>query len=289
VIVNESNIFEILEKSKEAIPEEIDRIIEKSRNSQGLNLYETAVLLNLQDENRIREIFKIAKEVKERTYGKRVVIFAPLYLTNKCVNNCLYCGFRVANRDLSRRTLKIDQIIEEAKALERQGQKRLLLVAGEHPVDSSVDYIVEGIENIYKNSDMRRLNINAAPMEIEDFRKLKKAGIGTYQCFQETYHRETYKKVHPNGLKSDYDYRITVMDRCMEAGIDDIGMGVLYGLYDYKFDTLALLQHSEYLEEKYGCGPHTISIPRLRPAPGSAITEVEYPMTDEEFKKLVAV
>ncbi|WP_202707892.1 [FeFe] hydrogenase H-cluster radical SAM maturase HydG [Sporosalibacterium faouarense] len=289
MIINEKEIFDILDEARKADIDEIEEIIEKSKDGFGLSLYETSVLLNAEDKDQINEIFHAAKELKQRIYGKRVVLFAPLYLTNKCVNNCLYCGFRVANKGLIRKTLSIDEIVEESKALEEQGQKRLLLVAGEHPVESNVDYIVEAINEIYNNSDMRRLNINAAPMEVEDFKKLKEAGIGTYQCFQETYHRETYKRMHPQGLKSDYDYRVTVMDRCMEAGIDDLGMGVLYGLYDYKFDTLALLQHAEYLEGKYGCGPHTISVPRLRPAHGSAIEEVEYPLTDEEFKKLVAV
>lgn len=289
MIINEKEILNILEKAQNIKDEEIERIIERSKEGHGLSLLETAALLNVDDDKQITKIFQAAKDLKEKIYGKRVVLFAPLYLTNKCVNNCLYCGFRVDNKGLVRKTLTIDEIVGEAKVLEKQGQKRLLLVAGEHPVDSKVEYIVEAINEIYKNSDMRRLNINAAPMEVDDFKKLKEAGIGTYQCFQETYHRETYKKVHPHGLKADYDYRITVMDRCMEAGIDDLGMGVLFGLYDYKFDTLALLQHADYLETKYGCGPHTISVPRLRPAHGSAIKEVEYPLTDEEFKKLVAV
>lgn len=288
-MINEKEIFNILEDAKNINEEEVLKIIEESKEGFGLSLYETAVLLNVENDNQIHEIFQAAKMIKEKIYGKRVVLFAPLYLTNKCVNNCLYCGFRVANKDLVRKTLSLEEIVEESKALEDQGQKRLLLVAGEHPVDSNIDYVVDAIDKIYKNSDMRRLNINAAPMEVENFKKLKKAGIGTYQCFQETYHRDTYKRVHPQGLKANYDYRVSVMDRCMEAGIDDLGMGVLYGLYDYKFDTLALLQHAEYLEDKYGCGPHTISVPRLRPAPGSGISEVEYPLTDKEFKKLVAV
>lgn len=289
MIINEKEIFHILKDGQEASFEEVNEILIKSKRGLGLSIYETAVLLNVKDDNQIKDILNAAHEVKERIYGKRLVLFAPLYLTNKCVNNCLYCGFRVENKDLKRKTLSINEIVHEAKALESQGQKRLLLVAGEHPIDSNVDYIVKAIKEIYESSDMRRLNINAAPMDVEDFKKLKSAGIGTYQCFQETYHKETYKKVHPNGLKSNYEYRLTVMDRCMMSGIDDIGMGVLYGLYDYKFDTLALLTHAKYLEDQYGCGPHTISVPRLRPAPGAAIDEVKYPISDEEFKKLVAI
>ncbi len=289
MIINEHEINKILEESAKCTPEEFTRIIEAGRLGKGLSLSETAVLLNTTEAERLEEIFSLARELKDRIYGKRIVLFAPLYLTNKCVNNCLYCGFRAENKELNRRTLTIDEIIEEVKLLEGQGHKRLLLVAGEHPVDSRLEYITEAIEKIYENCDIRRLNINSAPMETGEFAKLKAAGIGTYQCFQETYHKETYKKMHPSGKKSDYEYRLTVMDRAIEAGIDDVGMGVLFGLYDYRFDALALLQHAAYLEEKYKCGPHTISVPRLRPAPGAHIEEVQYPISDEEFIKLVAI
>ena len=289
MIINEQEISKILIDAASVSQREFDEIIEKGKEGKGLTLFETAVLLNAEDDTQINRIFSVARDIKEKIYGKRIVLFAPLYLTNKCVNNCLYCGFRIENKDLNRKTLSIDEIVEEVQILENQGHKRLLLVAGEHPIDSRIDYIVEAIERIYEKSDIRRLNINAAPMDVEDFAKLKMAGIGTYQCFQETYHRETYKKMHPVGKKSDYDYRITVMDRSIEAGIDDVGMGVLFGLYDYKFDALALLQHANYLESKYNCGPHTISVPRLRPAPGAHMEEVQYPISDDEFKKLVAV
>lgn len=289
MIIYEQEINKMIDEAASATQKEFDEIIAKAREGNGLSLFETAVLLNQEEKSNIELIYSVAKELKEKIYGRRIVLFAPLYLTNKCVNNCLYCGFRVENKALSRRTLSLEEIADEVKSLEDQGHKRLLLVAGEHPVDSKIDYLVEAIERIYEKSDIRRLNINAAPMEHEDFVKLKNAGIGTYQCFQETYHKETYKKMHPSGKKSDYDYRITVMDRAMEAGVDDVGMGVLFGLYDYKFDALALLQHAQYLENKYNCGPHTISVPRLRPAPGAHIEEVQYPISDEEFKKLVAV
>lgn len=289
MIINELEIHSILEQAASVSRQEFNAIIERAREGNGLSLLDTAVLLNIDDTNMIDIIFSVARDIKDNIYGKRVVLFAPLYLTNKCVNNCLYCGFRVENKDLDRKTLSFAEIVDEVKLLEEQGHKRLLLVAGEHPIDSRVDFLVEAIEKIYENSDIRRLNINAAPMEVEDFAKLKDAGIGTYQCFQETYHRETYMKMHPVGRKSDYDYRISVMDRSIEAGIDDVGMGVLFGLYDYKFDALALLQHAKYLENKYNCGPHTISVPRLRPAPGAHMEEVQYPISDEEFKKLVAV
>lgn len=289
MIIDEKRIEDILESSKEINQYKIDNILEKAKNGKGLSLEETAILLNVEDEKNTNKIFNIAKDIKEDIYGKRIVLFAPLYLTNKCINNCLYCGFRIDNKELPRKTLNIKEVIEEAKALEKSGQKRLLLVAGEDNISAPLDYIIDTIGAIYDNSDMRRLNINAAPMDKEDFVKLKEAEIGTYQCFQETYHKKTYQYVHPTGPKSDYDYRLTVMDRAMEAGIDDLGMGVLYGLYDYKFDTIALLMHAEYLEKKYNCGPHTISLPRLRPAPGAKVEEVEYPITDDEFKKLVAI
>ncbi|WP_130805432.1 [FeFe] hydrogenase H-cluster radical SAM maturase HydG [Senegalia massiliensis] len=289
MIINEEKIFDILKDVKNISEVKIDKILKKAKLGKGISLEETAILLNVEDEKNINKIFDIAKSVKEDIYGKRIVLFAPLYLTNKCINNCLYCGFRMDNRKLPRKTLDINEIIEEAKALEKSGQKRLLLVAGEDNISAPLDYIINSIKAIYENSDMRRLNINSAPMDKEDFISLKKAEIGTYQCFQETYHKETYKKMHPTGPKSDYDYRLKVMDRAMEAGIDDLGMGVLYGLYDYKFDTIALLMHAEYLEKKYNCGPHTISVPRLRPAPGAKMEKIEYPITDNEFKKLVAI
>lgn len=289
MIIDEKKVFEILEDSKQVSAKEVDNIIEKSKLGKGLSLYEASVLLNVTDRNQTNKIIQAARAVKEEIYGKRVVLFAPLYLTNKCINNCLYCGFRASNKNLTRKTLSVDEVIEEAKALEKVGQKRLLLVAGEDNVSAPLDYIIDTIEKIYENSDMRRLNVNSAPMDVENFKKLKAAEIGTYQCFQETYHRETYERVHPTGPKSDYRYRLEVMDRAMEAGIDDLGVGVLYGLYDYKFDTIALLMHAEYMDKKYGCGPHTISVPRLRPAPGAVMEEVEYPISDEEFKKLVAI
>jgi len=289
MIIDEKKIEDILKQSKNISLEKIDEILNKASKGKGLSLEETSILLNVEDEKNISKIYNIAKKIKEDIYGKRIVLFAPLYLTNKCINNCLYCGFRMDNEELTRKTLSVGEIIDEAKALELSGQKRLLLVAGEDHVSAPLDYIIESIDAIYKNSDMRRVNINAAPMDKEDFVKLKEAEIGTYQCFQETYHKKTYEYNHPTGPKSDYDYRLSVMDRAMEAGIDDLGMGVLYGLYDYKFDTIALLMHAEYLEKKYNCGPHTISLPRLRPAPGAKMEEIQYPITDSEFKKLVAI
>lgn len=227
-------------------------------------------------------------------YGNRIVLFAPLYVTNECANICEYCGFRADNKDLKRRTLKMDELKEEVEILQNLGHKRLLMVYGEHP-KCDIDWIVKTVETVYsvkagKSGDIRRLNVNAAPMSTENFRKLKNSGIGTYQCFQETYHKETYQKMHIKGKKKDYLYRLYAMHRAQEAGIDDIGMGVLFGLFDPKFDMLALLQHAQELERVFGVGPHTISFPRIEPASGSELSK-NPPCTidDQMFKKVVAV
>ncbi|MCG8538556.1 MAG: [FeFe] hydrogenase H-cluster radical SAM maturase HydG [Clostridia bacterium] len=288
-IINESYINKLLEKSKSTSKEDILNIIEKSRDCFGLNFEEAACLLQIQEDELLDIMFETAKYIKEKIYGNRIVVFAPLYTSNECRNNCLYCGFRAANRDLNRRTLNVTEVVREAKAIEVQGHKRILLVCGEDKGKTDVDHIVDSVKAIYDGTDIRRINVNAAPMNIEDFKKLKNIGIGTYQIFQETYHRETYRVMHPSGLKSDYDWRLTALDRAFEAGIDDLGIGVLLGLYDYKFDVLATLIHSDYLDNKYSVGPHTISIPRLRPAHNSALGEVPCPVSDKDLKKIVAV
>lgn len=288
-IINEEKINNLLEEGSKYTKEQILSIIEKAKECYGLNLKEAAALLQVEDEELLNELFKAATEVKEHIYGNRIVMFAPLYTSNECTNNCLYCGFRVANKGLHRRTLTTDEVVQEAKMIENAGHKRILLVCGEDKRVTHIDHIVNSVKAIYENVDIRRINVNAAPMSVEEFKKLKKVGIGTYQIFQETYHRETYKIMHPSGSKSDYDYRLTALDRAFEAGIDDLGIGVLLGLYDYKFDVLATLMHSEYLDKKYNVGPHTISIPRLRPAHNSALKEVPYPLTDTDLKKVVAV
>ena len=287
--INEGLIFETLEETKNTEKEKVLEIIERAKECGGLNLEETAVLLNQEEPEIIEKIFDAANYVKEHIYGKRVVLFAPLYTSNECTNNCLYCGFRRDNKELHRKSLTLEEIVEEAKAIANQGHKRILLVCGEHPQKSNVKFIAEAITSIYKSADIRRINVNIAPMTVEEFRELKRSGIGTYQIFQETYHRETYKKMHPVGKKADYDWRVTAFDRALEAGIDDVGLGVLFGLFDYKFEVLALLSHAQYLDSKFGVGPHTISIPRLRPALGAIIQEAPYPVSDDEFKKLVAI
>lgn len=280
---------QLLQDCAKPDPAQVREILAKGGEAQGLSLAEAAQLLQIDDEDLLTELFQAAGQVKERIYGRRVVIFAPLYLTNECHNNCLYCGFRAANRGLARRTLTVAEAVAEAKALENQGHKRLLLVAGEDGRSEAVDYIVEVITGIYAAADIRRLNVNIAPLDEEGFRRLKASGIGTYQLFQETYHRETYRQMHPSGAKADFNWRLTAPERALAAGIDDIGMGVLYGLYDYKYDTLALLAHAQYLDQTYGVGPHTLSVPRLRPAPGSLLQAAPCPVSDREFKKIVAV
>ncbi|KXZ40471.1 iron-only hydrogenase maturation protein HydG [Alkalithermobacter thermoalcaliphilus JW-YL-7 = DSM 7308] len=288
-IINENEINEILKESKDFSKEEILEIIEKSKDCYGIEIIEAAKLLQVEDEHLLEKMFEAARYIKEKIYGNRIVVFAPLYTSNECTNNCLYCGFRAANKSLHRKTLSTEEIINEAKVLEKQGHKRILLVCGEDKKTTNIDHIVESVRAIYENADIRRINVNAAPMSVEEFKKLKKAKIGTYQIFQETYHRQTYKKMHTSGSKADYDYRLTAIDRAFEAGIDDVGIGVLLGLYDYKFDVIATLIHSDYLDQKYNIGPHTISIPRLRPAIGSGLDKVPYPLSDKDLKKVVAV
>jgi len=279
--LDEALIANILEKAKNASIEEARAIIEKGREAKGLDPYETAVLLHAADGDAQAALFEAAREVKEKIYGKRIVFFAPLYISNYCINNCTYCGYRRHNA-ITRLKLDMEEIEREVVALEAMGHKRIALEVGEDPENCPIDYVLEAIERIYSVKDrmgsIRRINVNIAATTIEDYRKLKQAGIGTYILFQETYHRETYRKAHPSGPKSDYDWHTMAMDRAMQAGIDDVGMGVLFGLYDFKFEVLGLLLHSLHLEERFGVGCHTISVPRMRPAEG---------VTFENFPHLV--
>ena len=287
--IQETKINELLNQSAPPDDLQFKEILAKARQCGGLDLEEAARLLHTEDEHQLQELFSTARFVKDKVYGKRVVLFAPLYTSNACTNNCLYCAFRSENKALHRKTLSNDEVITQAKEIEKQGHKRILLVCGEDQSQTHISHVTSAVKAIYESCDIRRINVNAAPMSVEDYKELKKAGIGTYQLFQETYHRETYKKMHPTGLKSDYDRRISAMDRAIEAGIDDLGIGALLGLYDYKYEVLAMLLHSNYLLDKYSIGPHTISVPRLRPALGSVIKETPYPISDTDFKKLVAV
>ncbi len=288
-IINETEIFKMLDSAKDATHQEIEEIINKGRNAQGLTLKEVAVLLQIDNSELTEKLFESAREIKDQIYGKRVVMFAPLYISKKCVNNCVYCGFRIDNTELSRKTLTKEEIIKQVKILESLGHKRLLIEFGEHPKDSNIDRVVEAINTVYSAGDIRRINVNIAATGVEEFRKLKATGIGTYQLFQETYHRETYAKMHPSGPKADYDYHISANIRAFEAGIDDLGIGVLFGLYDYKFEVVAMLQHAEYMDKVLGVGPHTISVPRWRPAGGVVDSDIPAPVSDEEFKRIVAI
>jgi len=292
--INEARINDLLyDESLMDISLQKD-IIEKSIDAKGLSLKESTALLNITSTELLDELYHTAKQVKEKIYGNRLVLFAPLYVTNLCVNNCLYCAFRKDNKDLKRKTLSLKEIEEEARYLVLQGQKRILLVAGEHPKKANIEFIGEAINRIYSinidGNNIRRLNVNTAPLSLKEFKELKDFGIGTYQCFQETYRYSTYKKMHPDGPKSDYAWRLYAMDRALQAGIDDVGIGALFGLTNYKFETLALLTHAFDLDLKYGIGPHTISIPRLEPALNApAANQPPHVVDDESFKKLVAV
>jgi len=269
----------------------IREVIDKSLSKQRLNLEEVAVLINADDPESIHEIKEGAKQLKKTIYGNRIVLFAPLYVGNKCTNNCLYCGFRATNKEQIRKTLSDEELVHEIEALEDNGQKRLILVYGEHP-DYNAEYIAHTVKIAYsvkKNKgEIRRVNINAAPLDVEGFKTVKKAGIGTYQIFQETYHRETYKSFHPWGKKADYDYRLTALDRAQEAGLDDVGIGALIGLYDWRFEVMALVRHTNHLEACYNVGPHTISFPRVKNASALNIND-KYFVSDEEFTRLIAI
>ncbi|MBI5049001.1 MAG: [FeFe] hydrogenase H-cluster radical SAM maturase HydG [Deltaproteobacteria bacterium] len=289
MIIDAEKIENILSHTTQTAVSLIDDILAEAGAAHGLSLEHAAALLSVEEPALLQRIFKKAGEVKEKVFGKRIVLFAPLYLSNECVNNCLYCGFRKDNRDAVRKTLTIDEIIKEVKTLEGMGFKRILLVSGEDPKVSGVDYLVDAVKVVYENTGIRIIHLNAPPMEIEDFRRLKDSGVGVYQAFQETYHRPTYKTMHPSGQKKDYDYRLHVMDRAIEAGFEDVGIGALLGLYDYRYDALATIAHSQHLYEKFGSHAHTISVPRLRPADGSPISHAPFPVSDREFKKIIAV
>jgi 2-iminoacetate synthase len=269
----------------------VQAVIAKSLDKKRLTLRETAVLINATDPELIEEIKEGARELKKRVYGNRIVLFAPLYVGNKCTNNCKYCGFRVSNKEAIRKTLDDQELIHEVEALEDNGQKRLILVYGEHP-DYSPEYIAHTVKTVYGvkkgNGEIRRVNINAAPLEIEGFRTVKEAGIGTYQIFQETYHPEAYKKYHLGGKKRDFDYRLTGLDRAQEAGIDDVGIGALFGLYDWRYEVMALVRHTNHLEACYHVGPHTISFPRIQNA-SKLDLGTDYTVNDDDFARLVAI
>ncbi|HDP75684.1 MAG TPA: [FeFe] hydrogenase H-cluster radical SAM maturase HydG [Bacteroidales bacterium] len=288
--IDADEIWEYINNAKPT-KERVREIIAKSLDKQRLNLEEVATLVNTTDPELVEEILQGARTLKERIYGNRIVLFAPLYIGNKCTNNCQYCGFRASNKNALRMTLSDEEIVQEVEALEDNGQKRLILVYGEHP-EYSAEYIAHTVRLVYgikkKNGEIRRVNINAAPLDIEGFRKVKEAGIGTYQIFQETYHPEAYTWYHPSGKKKDFEWRLTSLDRAQEAGLDDVGIGALFGLYDCRFEVLGLVRHTNHLEACYNVGPHTISFPRIKSASGLNITN-KYFVSDNDFVKLVAI
>jgi len=273
-------------------PALVGALLEKAAGFQGLTHREAAVLLEVVDAAALEEIFALARRVKEHIYGRRIVMFAPLYLSDYCVNRCTYCGYH-AGQCMPRRKLTQQEVAEEVRVLEQMGHKRLALEAGEDPRNCPIEYILECIHTIYAlkcdNGAIRRVNINIAATTVENYRRLKDAGIGTYVLFQETYHQPTYARVHPAGPKHDYAWHTEAHDRAMTAGIDDVGLGVLYGLYDWKYDTVGMLMHAEHLEAALGVGPHTLSVPRIRSAAGVAAQDFPYLVSDADFKKIVAV
>lgn len=291
--IPEGRIFELLEKTKNPDPKRVREILRKSLEKNRLDPEETATLLNVEDEELLAEMFEAARKLKEEVYGNRIVLFAPLYIGNACVNDCVYCGFRSSNTLVQRITLTEDQIRREVEALISQGHKRLIVVYGEHPMYTP-QFIAKTIEIVYNTKlgkgEIRRVNVNAAPQTVEGYKVIKSVGIGTFQIFQETYHKKTYLRLHPKGPKSNYNWRLYGLDRAMIAGIDDVGIGALFGLYDWKFEVMGLLYHTIHLEERFGVGPHTISFPRVKPALNTPYSlKPDHPVSDEDFKKVVAV
>ncbi|MCM1311975.1 MAG: [FeFe] hydrogenase H-cluster radical SAM maturase HydG [Bacteroides sp.] len=271
----------------------IESILTKAALCKGISHREALVLLECRDEKLCGKIFALAKDIKQRFYGNRIVLFAPLYLSNYCVNGCVYCPYHAKNKSIRRKKLTQEEICSEVIALQDMGHKRLAIELGEHPVMNSIDYVLESIKTIYgikhKNGAIRRVNVNIAATSVENYRKLKDAGIGTYILFQETYNKRNYELLHPSGPKSDYAYHTEAMDRAMEAGIDDVGIGVLFGLETYKYDFTGLLMHAEHLEARFGVGPHTISVPRLCAADDIDTADFKNCVPDDIFQLMVAV
>ena len=292
MFINHEYIYKILEETKNPSNEQIKEVLNRAKNREGLDYKDIAILLQAEDEKDLKEIYSLAGEIKKDIYGKRVVVFAPLYVSDYCVNNCVYCGYKRDNK-FNRRRLTMEEVAQEVKILEQMGHKRLALELGEDPVNAPIDYVLECLDTIYKtqnnNGEIRRVNVNIAATTVENYKLLKEKGIGTYILFQETYHKPTYDKMHPKSLKGDYNYHLTAFDRAMEAGIDDVGAGVLFGLADPSFEVLGLMMHNAHLEEKFGVGFHTISVPRLQPANGVSLENYPHLLDDKMFKKIVAI
>lgn len=296
-IIDEERINKALEENKTPSDEKIRKILKKALKLKGLDINDATSLLNINCKNDIlmEELFNTAFKIKNAIYGNRLVLFAPLYVSNYCSNDCLYCGFRKSNREMKRKALTDNELREEVEILEKQGHKRLLMLMGEYFKEYSFDDFLRAIRVAYSvktklKGEIRRINVEIPPLSISNFKKLKNMKIGTFTMFQETYHKKTYEKMHPSGKKSDYFYRLEAMDRAQKAGIDDVGIGALFGLYNYKFEVLALLMHAQHLDRTYGTGPHTISVPRIEPAQNAPVANnPPYPVSDSDFKKLVAV
>ncbi|MBU5455907.1 [FeFe] hydrogenase H-cluster radical SAM maturase HydG [Caproiciproducens sp. MSJ-32] len=292
MFIDHEYIERILEEAKNASRKDILNVLERAKKREGLSYEDIAILLQAEEKEDLDEIFKLAGEIKESIYGKRIVIFAPLYVSDYCVNNCAYCGYK-RNNKFPRRKLTMEEVAEEVRILERMGHKRLALELGEDPENAPIEYVLECLDTIYKtqsdNGEIRRVNVNIAATTEEEYRMLKEAKIGTYILFQETYHKPTYDKMHPHSIKGDYNYHLTAFDRAMRAGIDDVGGGVLFGLADPKFEVLGLMMHNKHLEDTFGVGFHTISMPRLKKAEGMTLKQFPHLVDDEMFKKLVAI
>ena len=293
--ISHAEILETLEYAQEHKEDKAygKALLKRAGDFKGLDHREALTLLECKDPELTEEMFRLAKEIKQKFYGNRIVMFAPLYLSNYCVNGCVYCPYHAKNKHIARKKLSQEEIRREVTALQDMGHKRLALETGEDPVRNPLEYVLESIETIYsirhKNGSIRRVNVNIAATEKENYRKLKEAGIGTYILFQETYHRENYEKLHPAGPKHDYAYHTEAMDRAMEGGIDDVGIGVLFGLNGYRYDFTGLLMHAEHLEAAFGVGPHTISVPRIRNADDIDASGFQDGVPDDLFAKIVAV
>lgn len=288
MMIEPEYIEKVLSAAKNPTMDEIRQIMDKAKKRQPLNHMDVAMLLNAHKKEQLDEIYQIAGDLKEEIYGNRVVIFAPLYISNYCVNNCKYCGYRRDNT-FPRKKLTQEEIKRQAINLEKLGHKRIALEVGESPKETPIDYVIESIKTIYEHSSIRRINVNIAATSVEEYKKLHDVGIGTYILFQETYCPEAFKTQHPKSLKGDYDYHLHAFDRAFEAGIEDVGAGVLFGLAHWKFEVMGLLIHNQYLEEKYGVGFHTISVPRLKKAEGMSLDDYPHMIDDEQFKRLVTV
>ena len=292
--INHDEILDTLKYADEHKRDEklITEILNKAKERKGLSHREASVLLACELEDKNKELYRLAKQIKQDFYGNRIVMFAPLYLSNYCVNGCVYCPYHAKNKHIARKKLTQEQVKAEVIALQDMGHKRLAIEAGEDPVNNPIEYILECINTIYsvkhKNGAIRRVNVNIAATTVENYKKLKDAGIGTYILFQETYHKESYKKLHPTGPKSNYAYHTEAMDRAMQGGIDDVGLGVLFGLELYRYEFAGLLMHAEHLEAVFGVGPHTISVPRICPADDINPDEFNNSISDEIFEKIVA-